>query len=101
MSRTVVSSRNTVYREQVILYSFIGVSMHTIARRVLEILSLRDHKREIWSILINEHEMDTFHLVAIGLKAAFSIEVTKIVCVYFVLVTRRTSLKFDHYYQKD
>ena len=44
---------------------------------------------------------DTFHLVAIGLKAAFSIEVIKIVCVYFVLVKRRTSLKFDHYDQKD
>lgn len=58
MSRTVVSSRNIVYREQVILYSFIGVSMHTIAWRVLEILSLRDHKRENWQNSVIKEDID-------------------------------------------
>lgn len=59
---------------------------------------MRDYKREIWSIFINEYEMDIFYFVVIGLKVVFFIEVIKIVCVYFVLVMRRIFLKFDYYY---
>ena len=47
LPRTVVSSRNTVYRKQVILYSFIGVFMHTIARWFLELLSKRPKKGKL------------------------------------------------------
>ena len=58
LSRTVVSSRNTVCRKQVILHSFTGVSMHTIARWFLELLSLRDQKRESWQNSVIKEDID-------------------------------------------